>query len=404
MSAPAAHSIDAGLTHHKVTVLLIDDQPIIGEAVRRMLAGETDVDFHYCKEPIKAVEEAARVNPTVILQDLVMPDIDGLTLVKLFRETPATKEVPLIVLSTKEDAKVKAEAFALGANDYIVKLPDRLELLARIRYHSKGYIALLQRNEAYDALLASQKIMANDLAQAAKYVESLLSEPLRSGTIRTEWRYVPSASLGGDTFGYNWLDDDHFAFFLLDVSGHGVGPALLSVSALNAIRSQSLPQTDFLDPGQVIAALNRAFQMEQQNNLYFTMWYGVFNKSDRSIRYGGGGHPPVILLTGPTEAEAKVHLLEAGGPMVGAFPDLDYDSRSITLDAFAKLYLFSDGAYEIELASGKMWAFSEFIEFMGQPIPSGVSGMDALMAHVRALSGRHEFADDFSIIEFRFDS
>ena len=88
----------------------------------------------------------------MILQDLVMPDIDGLTLVKNFRANEATRETPMIVLSTKEEPAVKAEAFALGANDYIVKLPDRLELLARIRYHSKGYIALLQRNEAYQAL------------------------------------------------------------------------------------------------------------------------------------------------------------------------------------------------------------------------------------------------------------
>src|SRR3954469_11309780 len=252
------------LTEHKVTVLLIDDQPMIGEAVRRMLAGEPDVVFHYCRDAAKALDEAHRIKPTVILQDLVMPDIDGLTLVKNFRATEATRETPLIVLSTKEEPKVKAEAFALGANDYVVKLPDRLELLARIRYHSKGYIALLQRNEAYTALLASQKVMASDLAQAAKYVQSLLPDPLRKGPIRTEWRFVPSASLGGDTFGYHWLDDDHLALFLLDVSGHGVGPALLSVSAFNALRSQSLPQTDFLEPGQVLAALNRAFQMEQQ--------------------------------------------------------------------------------------------------------------------------------------------
>src|SRR5438067_1491535 len=131
-------SADPGLTEHKVSVLLIDDQPIIGEAVRRMLAGEQDVVFHFCKDATRALDEARRIRPTVILQDLVMPDIDGLELVKTFRATEETREVPLIVLSTKEDPKVKAEAFALGANDYIVKLPDRLELLARIRYHSRG--------------------------------------------------------------------------------------------------------------------------------------------------------------------------------------------------------------------------------------------------------------------------
>jgi sigma-B regulation protein RsbU (phosphoserine phosphatase) len=394
-------SADPGLTQHKVTVLLIDDQPIIGEAVRRMLAGEEDVIFNFCKDAARAVEEATRIRPTVILQDLVMPEIDGLSLVQTFRETPATKETPLIVLSTKEDPKVKADAFALGANDYVVKLPDRLELLARIRYHSKGYIALLQRNEAYNALVASQKILANDLEQAAKYVQSLLPKPITKGPVITDWRFVPSASLGGDTFGYHWLDDDHFAFYLIDVSGHGVGPALLSVSALNAVRSQSLPQTDFLDPGQVIAALNRAFQMEQQNNLYFTMWYGVYNKTDRTIRYGGGGHPPAVLLTGPTAAEAKSVLMEARGPMVGAFPDLDYDFETVALEPFASVYLFSDGAYEIELAGGSMWAFSEFLQFMGKLASTPEPGMDALMAHVRSLSGKSEFADDFSIVELR---
>ena len=169
------------LTQHKVTVLLIDDQPMIGEAVRRMLAGEPDIVFHYCRDATKALDEAARIKPTVILQDLVMPDIDGLTLVKNFRANEATRETPMIVLSTKEEPTVKAEAFALGANDYIVKLPDRLELLARIRYHSKGYINLLQRNEAYQALMESQKRLANEVKQAANYVQSLLPDKLKKG-------------------------------------------------------------------------------------------------------------------------------------------------------------------------------------------------------------------------------
>src|SRR6202035_2237564 len=138
-----------------------------------------------------------------------MPEIDGLTLVKMFRANDKTRETPLIVLSTKEEATTKAEAFAVGANDYVVKLPDRLELLARIRYHSKGYINLLQRNEAYQALQASQKMLAKDVAQAAKYVYSLLPDKLKKGDIRTDWRFIPSADLGGDSFGYDWVDEDH---------------------------------------------------------------------------------------------------------------------------------------------------------------------------------------------------
>lgn len=136
------------LTQHRITVLLVDDQAIIGQAVERMLAAEPDIDFCYCQDPTQALQTAAQVKPTVILQDLVMPEMDGLLLVRYFRANPVTREVPLIVLSSREEASTKAEAFTLGANDYMVKLPDQLELVARIRYHSKGYINLLQRNEA----------------------------------------------------------------------------------------------------------------------------------------------------------------------------------------------------------------------------------------------------------------
>ncbi len=398
-------STEPVLTEHKVTVLLIDDQPMIGEAVRRMLAGEPDVIFHYCRDAAKAIDEAHRVQPTVILQDLVMPEIDGLTLVKMFRANEPTRETPMIVLSTKEEPTVKAEAFAMGANDYIVKLPDRLELLARIRYHSKGYINLLQRNEAYDALQESQRRLANEMKQAAHYVRSLLPEKLKKGDVRTDWRFVPSAELGGDSFGYHWLDDDHFAFFLLDVSGHGIGSALLSVSAMNVLRSQALPQTDFRKPAQVLAALNNAFQMDQQNGLFFTIWYGVYHKPSRRIDYSGGGHPPVLLMTGPSVDKAGLAVLESHGPMIGAVPDLEYQSGSAELDAFTKLYLYSDGAYEIERIDKTMWPFDEFVAFMkqGPHDAEGGSKMDHLIAHDRAIQGRDEFVDDFSIVEFRFE-
>jgi phosphoserine phosphatase RsbU/P len=394
---------EPALTQHKVTVLLVDDQPIIGEAVRRMLAGEEDIVFHYCKDPAQALARAKEIGPTVILQDLVMPEIDGLTLVKQFREDDATRETPMIVLSTKEEPKIKAEAFGLGANDYIVKLPDRLELLARIRYHSKGYINLLQRNEAYRALQASRNLLAKDVAQAAKYVYSLLPEKLKKGDIRTDWRFIPSAELGGDSFGYDWVDDDHFAFYLLDVSGHGVGAALLSVSALNSLRSQSLPQTDFREPGQVLTALNKAFPMEQQNGLFFTIWYGIYHRPTRRLDYAGGGHPPALLLTGPTPESARQVVLEAQGPMVGAVGDLEFTSSTVQVEPYGLLSLYSDGAFEIERPDGTAWAFPDFIEFMAKvPRTPEQTGMDGLIRFANEFKGVEEFVDDLSMVEFLF--
>lgn len=140
-----------------VMVLLVDDQMMIGEAVRRALANYPNIDFHYCTNSSQALEVAVEVKPTVILQDLVMPGIDGLTLVREYRANPVTKDIPIIVLSTTEDPQVKSAAFATGANDYIVKLPDQIELVARIRYHSQAYLNQLQRDAAYRALRDSQR-------------------------------------------------------------------------------------------------------------------------------------------------------------------------------------------------------------------------------------------------------
>lgn len=137
-------------------VLLIDDQHLIGKMVGKILGNEPGMAFHYCSDPGKAVETALEVRPTVILLDLVMPRVSGLDVLDEFRRLEETKDVPIIVLSGKEKAGTKAEAFERGANDYIVKLPDVVELVARIRHHSTGYIRLLQLNEAIEALQESQ--------------------------------------------------------------------------------------------------------------------------------------------------------------------------------------------------------------------------------------------------------
>lgn len=163
---PANYSPDHNLPEaYRAMVLLVDDQAFVADAVRLAIARQDDIDLHYCPDPCQTIEIASRIKPTVILLDLVMPNLSGLTLVRQLRNHLATSEIPIVVLSVTEEARTKSDAFALGANDYLVKLPDAIELRARIRYHSMAYLNRIQRNEAFNALRESQQELVRKNAE-----------------------------------------------------------------------------------------------------------------------------------------------------------------------------------------------------------------------------------------------
>jgi two-component system, chemotaxis family, response regulator WspR len=209
-------------------VLLVDDQLMIGEMVRRALANEPNIVFHFCSEPGAAVTTAERIAPTVILQDLVMPGIEGLTLVRAYRALEATRNTPIIVLSTREDPTTKRDAFAVGANDYIVKLPDKIELIARIRYHSQAYLSRRQRDAAYGALHESQRqlMAANIELLRLSNMDGLTGLNNRrrfDEYASTEWR---RAQRERAPFGLLLIDVDQFKPYN-DANGHLAGDELL---------------------------------------------------------------------------------------------------------------------------------------------------------------------------------
>jgi signal transduction histidine kinase len=178
-ASDSAETNPAPSGEYLLRVLLVDDQAMIGEAVRRSLAAEPNLEFRYCGNPAEAIKVAEDFKPTVILQDLVMPNVDGLTLVREYRANPSTSDIPIVVLSTKEEPKVKGEAFALGANDYLIKLPDPIELIARIRHHSKAYLNQLQRDAAYRDRAAAQE-QAIRLALQQQQLEEMVAQRLDS--------------------------------------------------------------------------------------------------------------------------------------------------------------------------------------------------------------------------------
>ncbi len=276
---------------------------------------------------------------------------------------------------------------------------DELEALGEIARIVERELGLVEAVHLQRELIASQRLLLHELSQASKYVLSLLPEPT-DGAIRTRWRFEPSSNLGGDFFGYDWIDPDHFAVYLLDVSGHGVGAALLSVSVGNALRGRSLPGTDFRDPAAVLAGLNDAFPMERQDDKYFTIWYGVFDRANRRLTYASGGHPPALLLTGPTREASRPVELGAGGPAVGMFPAVSFDSESVTVERSSKLYVFSDGVYEIQKPGGSMMRQGELVDYLTSS--PGPTDPDDVWQFARRAGGSEPLADDFSLLEVDF--
>lgn len=234
----------ATTNENSAMVLLVDDQAMIGEAVRRGLADEDNIDFHFCADPHQAVAQAMRIKPTVILQDLIMPGLDGLTLVREYRNNPVTQDIPIIVLSTKEDPLVKSAAFAAGANDYLVKLPDTIELVARIRYHSRSYLTLLQRDEAYRALRVSQQQLLDSNLMLQRLMNSdgltgLSNRRHFDEYLELEWR---RAMREQQQLSLLMIDVDYFKVYN-DSFGHLAGDEALRQVA-EAIRSSCSRPTD----------------------------------------------------------------------------------------------------------------------------------------------------------------
>lgn len=232
---------------NKCVVLLVDDQAIIAEGIRRMLESESDIIFHYCEDPGNAISMATEIGATIILQDLVMPDIDGMTLVRFYRANLDTRNIPVIVLSSKDDPQIKSDAFTNGANDYLVKLPDKIELLARIRAHSRSYLTQLERDAAFHALRETQKQLeeSNRKLQRLSSLDGLTGLANRrhfDEELEKEWRRAQRADI---PLSLILIDIDHFKLYN-DTYGHLAGDECLKQVA------QSMAKA-IVRPGDLLA-------------------------------------------------------------------------------------------------------------------------------------------------------
>ena len=237
-----------------------------------------------------------------------------------------------------------------------------------------------------------------DLLRARTYVHSLLPPPISTGPVLAEWCFVPSAQLGGDAFGYDWLNPETFVFYLVDVSGHGAGSAMHSITVLNVLRQRALPQVDFADPASVLSSLNARFPMEGHNGLFFTMWYGVYDTSTRTLACGSAGHHPAYRV-GPDRAVAEPAGTSA--LMIGVARDIDFPVQRVTLPHGTTLYLFSDGAFEV-VTQHKRWGLSDFLPLLLEPAAPHVPEAQRIYQSVKRATAQGQLDDDFSLMVIRF--
>ena len=302
--------------------------------------------------------------------------------------------VMLLDVTTERDAARRVQQ-----NAYKMTLLQEQEALLNGRLEAANAALLVSQREleaSRAALLCAHEKLQRELTEAASYVRSLLPAPMVH-PFAADWRFVPSAALGGDAFGYHWIDAEHFAMYLLDVCGHGVGSCLLSIAVLHLLQAGALRDVDFRDPGQLLAALNDTYQMKTNDDLYFTLWYGVYQPISRRLDFGCAGHPAAVLVNPDAGA---VQLLKAKGLPIGMMPGVCYPSESLIVPHQRYLYLLSDGAFEVERADGTMMSFDEFLAMVVGPASSDSSDLDRLYQTLIANRGSEALEDDFSIVRF----
>ncbi|MGB8699143.1 MAG: SpoIIE family protein phosphatase, partial [Thermosynechococcaceae cyanobacterium] len=338
----------------------------------------------------EGIQKAAEVLPALIICDWLMPLTDGLEVCRFVKTHAKLCTTFFVLLTSRVDLEDRIEGLNAGADEFLAKPIDMNELTARVR-------AGLRLHQLNQDLQNQKQVLENELAEAASYVSSLLPAPLQT-PLHIESLFLPSRQLGGDCFDYFWLTPEILTIYLLDVSGHGLGAALPSVSILNLLRSQSLVGVNYQDPADVLTALNRTYQMSNHSNKYFTIWYGVYHHLTRRLTFASAGHPPALLWQTANECQ----LLKTVGFPIGLFPDETYTSQSCIISGGSTLYLLSDGVYEVPQDKENLWGLESLQCLLQDNSDYHEKDLAHLLQQIQIRTQSECFSDDFSLVKVKF--
>jgi sigma-B regulation protein RsbU (phosphoserine phosphatase) len=374
-------------------ILVVDDNEMNRDMLARRLE-HAGFDVDTADGGNAGLERILYGDYNLVLLDIMMPDIDGLTVLKRVREVYSKMELPVIMATARDEGSDLAEALSLGANDYVTKPLDFKVVRARVE-NALGYA------RAVSELRQTNERMNRDLEAAARVQASLLpNKSIEIEGAKFIWRYRPCDELAGDGLNVFKRDNEHVAMYVMDVSGHGVAAALLSVSVTHHL-TQMIGHDEVTEPGGPSPAwlarnLNALFPMESVGRHYFTFLYGVLNVKARTFRFVSAGSPgPVVIHA---DGSSEIHDIPA--VPIGMFPDSEYEDTLIELQAGDRMYLHTDGLYEernpeTREVFGRDRMRNALCTASGEPFDSS---LDRLFQSITAWRGSDVLSDDIAVL------
>ena len=370
-------------------IIIIDDDPTIQMLLTKALS-DSGYEITIAKDGLEGLNLAKKIKPALIICDWLMPKLSGLEVCCEVKKIPDLATTFFILITSRIAIKDRVKGLDAGADDFICKPIDLQELKARVR-------AALRLHQLSEDLKKQKQLLEIELNEAAEYVNNLLPQTLDNKRLKIDFRFIPSLKLGGDILDYFFLDEDKLAFYLLDVSGHGLKAALPSISIVNLLRTRSLVNVNYAQPAEVLSSLNSYFQMTSKNEKYFTIWYGVYNFENNQLTFSSAGHPPSIAISFNQENQPVYQTLKTRGIPIGMFPNINYEQSHIYLSSPTDLYLFSDGIYEISNDQGILLGLNNFMKILQE----NPRDLDSLLNIICSYNKQRYFLDDLSIMQLK---